>query len=76
MTTIPSFEQYTFDVTPLSEKNGGGVSITWPDLPKPNELFNVVYQTRKKPNAQTLEALNEVGGTSYGSVEALSQLWK
>ncbi|MCJ8267927.1 MAG: hypothetical protein MJK04_00820 [Psychrosphaera sp.] len=51
MTTIPSFEQYTFDVTPLSEKNGGGFSITWPDLPKPNELFNVVYQTRKKPNA-------------------------
>ncbi|NQZ10108.1 MAG: type II toxin-antitoxin system RelB/DinJ family antitoxin [Algicola sp.] len=32
--------------------------------------------TGKKPNAQTLAALNETGGTSYKSVEALSQLWK
>jgi antitoxin HicB len=33
MTTIPSFEQYTFDVAPLSDENGGGFLITWPDLP-------------------------------------------
>jgi DNA-damage-inducible protein J len=32
--------------------------------------------TGKKPNAQTLEALNEEAGTSYQSVDELSQLWK
>ena len=32
--------------------------------------------TGKKPNAQTLEALNEVGGSLYGSVDELSALWK
>ncbi|NQZ09743.1 MAG: hypothetical protein HRT35_21540 [Algicola sp.] len=46
------------------------------ELPKPGELFNVFGKTGKNPNTQTLAALNEVGGTSYGSVENLSQLWK
>lgn len=32
--------------------------------------------TGKIPNRQTLEALNETGGTSYKSVEELSSLWK
>ena len=32
--------------------------------------------TGKKPNAQTLEALNEKGGNSYSSVDELSSLWK
>lgn len=32
--------------------------------------------TAKKPNAQTLAALQENGGTSYRSVEELSGLWK
>jgi len=32
--------------------------------------------TGKRPNAQTLEALNDDGGTSYSSVEELSHLWK
>jgi antitoxin HicB len=33
MTIIPNFSEYTFDVAPLSEDNGGGFLITWPDLP-------------------------------------------
>ena len=33
MTKIPDFEEYSFDVAPLSEENGGGFLITWPDLP-------------------------------------------
>ena len=32
--------------------------------------------TGKKPNAQTLEALEEQGGQSYQSIEELSSLWK
>ncbi len=32
--------------------------------------------TAKKPNRQTLEALNEQNGTSYKSIEELSELWK
>lgn len=35
------------------------------------------FQPRgKMPNKQTLEALNEQGGTSYKSVKELSELWK
>lgn len=30
----------------------------------------------KSPNTQTLEALNEQGGSSYSSVDELSTLWK
>ena len=33
MTQIPDFEQYTFDIAPLSQDDGGGFLITWPDLP-------------------------------------------
>ncbi len=33
MTEIPHFEKYTFDVAPLSQDDGGGFLITWPDLP-------------------------------------------
>lgn len=32
--------------------------------------------TAKKPNKQTLESLNEQNGTSYKSIEELSELWK
>ncbi len=30
----------------------------------------------KRPNNETLDALNEKSGTSYKSVEELSELWK
>lgn len=33
MTQIPAFEDYTFDIAPLSADDGGGFLITWPDLP-------------------------------------------
>lgn len=33
MAMIPDFEEYTFDVAPLSQEDGGGFLITWPDLP-------------------------------------------
>lgn len=33
MITIPNFEEYAFDVAPLSEESGGGFLITWPELP-------------------------------------------
>jgi len=32
--------------------------------------------TGKRPNAQTLEALQEQEGNSYDSIEELSKLWK
>ena len=32
--------------------------------------------TGKRPNPLTLEALNELDGKSYKSVEELSELWK
>lgn len=32
--------------------------------------------TGKRPNQQTLEALNEKSGTSYKNIEELSELWK
>lgn len=32
--------------------------------------------TGKRPNTQTLEALNETGGNSYKDVQELSKLWK
>jgi antitoxin HicB len=33
MSKIPHFEEYIFDVAPLSAEDGGGFLITWPDLP-------------------------------------------
>ena len=33
MTQIPAFEDYAFDIAPLSSDDGGGFLITWPDLP-------------------------------------------
>jgi antitoxin HicB len=33
MTIIADFVKYKFDVAPLSEEDGGGFMITWPDLP-------------------------------------------
>jgi antitoxin HicB len=33
MTRIPAFEDYAFDIAPLSTDDGGGFLITWPDLP-------------------------------------------
>jgi antitoxin HicB len=33
MNKTPNFEEYTFDVAPLSQEDGGGFLITWPDLP-------------------------------------------
>ena len=32
--------------------------------------------TAKRPNAETLEALEEKGGKSYKNVEELAELWK
>ncbi len=32
--------------------------------------------TGKRPNAQTLESLYEQEGSTYGSIEELSKLWK
>jgi antitoxin component of RelBE/YafQ-DinJ toxin-antitoxin module len=32
--------------------------------------------TGKKPNVQTLEALNEKGGNLYGTVDELTEQWK
>lgn len=33
MTQTPVFEDYAFDIAPLSADDGGGFLITWPDLP-------------------------------------------
>jgi antitoxin HicB len=33
MNTMPKFEDYPFQVTPLPEEDGGGYLITFPDLP-------------------------------------------
>ena len=30
---IPNFEDYSFEIRPLSEEDGGGFLITFPDLP-------------------------------------------
>ncbi len=30
----------------------------------------------KRPNTETLEALNEIGGNTYQNVEDVSKLWK
>ncbi len=32
--------------------------------------------TGKRPNAQTIDALNDPNGNSYSSIEELSELWK
>jgi antitoxin HicB len=32
MRQVPNFDEYPFEVTPLSEEDGGGFLITWPDL--------------------------------------------
>lgn len=31
--TLPKFEAYPFEITPLGTEDGGGYLITWPDLP-------------------------------------------
>jgi len=33
MPTMPKFEDYPFQITPLTEEDGGGFLITFPDLP-------------------------------------------
>ncbi len=33
MEQIPDFDEYPFEITPLSDEDGGGFLITWPDLP-------------------------------------------
>ncbi len=33
MSQIPEFDDYPFDIAPLTEEEGGGFLITWADLP-------------------------------------------